>query len=215
MTKDDDLPVLTQILRTGHADPAEAKASRHGERTAHALDPRTVDPAAWPSDPLVIGHEPPRASGDALVPSFDVAPPMSYVDDRGPGIADENRGPPVADLFVLPQDHDAPQALGTAYDEPEFSAEPPTEAPHDVAREDAAAFTARVRDAVLHDLSARIDTELDARVAQAIHVEVENALARLQASLRTHLAEALKDVVGRAVGDEIARLSTQRPIDGA
>ena len=78
------------------------------------------------------------------------------------------------------------------------------------APEDPAVFAARVRDAVLENLSARIDTELDARIAQAIHAEVETALAQLQGSLRAQLSEALKDVVGRAVDEEIARLVAVR-----
>ena len=206
---DDDLPVLTQILRTGHAQPSGQTSPRAQPVTADALDPRTVADAPWLSDPLVIGHEPPREIGDYLAPSFDRAPPVLTAD------AQETDGgataSPAADAFVLPQDHDAPQALGLAYDEPEYAVEPPPEAP----REDPAAFAARVRDAVLENLSARIETELDARVAQAIHAEVETALAQLQASLRTHLADAMKDVVGRAVDEEIARLAAQRSSDSA
>ena len=68
------------------------------------------------------------------------------------------------------------------------------------------AFAARVQEAVLNGMSARIDTELDARIAQAMHTEVETALASLQANLREHLAGAMRDVVRRAVDDELARL---------
>ena len=204
---DDDLPVLTQILRTGNAHPDAVPLPRPQARSADSLDPRTVADAPWPSDPLVIGHEPPRAIEDYLAPSFDVSPPVFPAD------VDDDHQAPVepqpADAFVLSQDHDAPQALGLAFDEPEYAVAPPAES----VRHDSAAFAQQVRDVVLENLSARIDTELDARVAQAIRVEVETALGQLQANLRTQLAEAMKDVVGRAVDEEIARLAAQRSAD--
>ena len=206
---DDDLPVLTQILRTGNADPAAPPAPRLGERTVDALDPRTVADATRPADQLVIGHEPPRESDDYLAPSFHVSPPAFPADE--PDTDHEHRESHAADPFVLSQDHDAPQALGLSFDEPAYSVDAPAAASH----ERTAAFATTVRDAVLDDLSARIETELDARIAQAIHSEVETALAQLQSNLRTHLAEALKDVVGRAVDEEIARLAAERPADSA
>ena len=67
-------------------------------------------------------------------------------------------------------------------------------------------WLARVRESVLDDLSTRIDTELDARIAQAMHAEVETAIAQLQVHLRDHLTLALRDVVARAVDDAIARV---------
>jgi hypothetical protein len=127
---DDDLPVLTQILRTGDAHPSDAP----------------IDRVRGP-----IGNEPHHEIASYQVPPFDL---------------------PVT--------------------------------------EDPAAFAAQVRDAVLENVSGRIDTELDARIAQAIHAEVETALARLQGSLRAQLSEAFKDVVGRAVDEEIARLAAVR-----
>ena len=72
------------------------------------------------------------------------------------------------------------------------------------------AFAVRVREAVLNDLSARIDTELDARIAQTLHAELEAALASLQDNLREQLAEAMRDVVRRAVDEQVARLSAMR-----
>ena len=68
------------------------------------------------------------------------------------------------------------------------------------------AFAVRVREAVLNDLSARIDTELDARIAQTMRAELEAALASLQDNLREQLAEAMRDVVRRAVEEQVARL---------
>lgn len=207
MSDDDDLPVLTQVLRTGRPgaiDPATPVAVR----TPDALDPRTVPEGPWLADQLVIGHAPAHVIESYLGPSFDV-PPATAADDVAQ--TDEARHAQPADVFVLSQDHDAPQVIGVSFDEPEFRTEPVVAA----SPEDPAVFAERVRDAVLDSLAARIDTELDARVAQAIHVEVETALGQLQARLRTAFADALKDVVQRAVDEEIARLAAQRSGDGA
>ena len=76
---------------------------------------------------------------------------------------------------------------------------------------EAEALASRVHDAVLQDLASRIDTELDARIAQALRFELEVALASLQGGLREQLASGLRDVVHRAVQDEISRLQTEGP----
>lgn len=213
---DDDLPVLTQILRTGVADRTDTR-SRARPFAVDALDPRKVADAPWLTDQLDIGHAPTHEIEPYLNPSFDVVLP-AFPDER-PDANEATEEPRPSDAFGLSQDHDAPQALGIAYDEPEYSVDPPADTPAEVQveapREDPTVFAERVRDAVLDTLGTRIDTELDARVAQAIRVEVETALAQLQANLRTHLAEALKDVVGRAVDEEIARLGVLRVTDRA
>jgi hypothetical protein len=69
-----------------------------------------------------------------------------------------------------------------------------------------ATLALRVRNSVLQELSGRIDTELDARIAQTLHAGLETALAQLQTSLRIELGEALRDVVGNAVDEAIRRL---------
>lgn len=76
---------------------------------------------------------------------------------------------------------------------------------------EADALANRVHDAVLQDLAGRIDTELDARIAQALRFELEVALASLQGGLREQLASGLRDVVHRAVKDEISRLHSEGP----
>ena len=64
----------------------------------------------------------------------------------------------------------------------------------DVSLQRLASITSSVRDSVLVALQTRIDTELDARIAQALHREVETAIAQLQDKLRDGLTEALRDV---------------------
>ena len=215
---DDDLPVLTQILRTGtarpvalirgeaHGDRAEAPVeARHDEALDKILDDARDDTAPM-ADELVIGHDP------------HFPHPVTG-----------------ADAFALPQDHvhdhrQDDRARSFTFDEPDFvvtptsSAEPlsplsfdvedavpafdvspiqvaPVVVPEPV--EDPAAVAERIRDAVLRDLSTRIGRELDARIAQALHAEVETALGRMQYNLRNHLADALRDVVERAVADRM------------
>ncbi len=70
-----------------------------------------------------------------------------------------------------------------------------------------------LRESLLRDLSDRIDVELDARIAQALHSELEVALAQLQDRLREQLAKGLRDVVHRAVDQEMARLKDARAHD--
>jgi hypothetical protein len=169
-TDDDDLPVLTQVLRIGSGpmlrriNPAPADGVVDPGATA-------LERVAIP-DQLVIGNEP-RQDAEAEAADL-VAVPM------------------------LPPDA-----------EPERSSVNAPEAV--VPIEDPATLARRVREAVLADLVTRIDTELDARIAQAIHIEVETAVAQLQDKLRVHLTESLRDVVARAVDDEIGRLT--QPVD--
>ncbi len=232
MIEDDDLPVLTQILRTGTSGAATTPAANES--------PIVVEPDPVPhleetlmADQLVIGNEPHRSVEAYLALSFD----ENALDPRAHAPNTLPRPEPHADhghdSFQLPQDHDShgAPASNTAFQEPHYTA---TQAQrHDAAadtgdldasvdphasahsattnassvepKEDPAMFAGQVRDAVLEVLSARIETELDARIAQAIHAEVETALAQLQENLRNHLTAALHDVVGRAVDEEMAR----------
>ena len=203
---DDDLPVLTQILRTGNAHPSDVPIDlEHGPED---FDVQPIGDTLM-ADQLVIGNEPHHEIASYLVPSFDLRPEQP--DARSVEAGGDLQAHPVdhSDSFMLPQDHDGPhrsQTTGSTFNEPALVAP---------AAEDPAVFAAKVRDAVLENLSGRIDTELDARIAQAIHAEVETALAQLQGSLRAQLSDAFKDVVGRAVDEEIARLAAVRSSDSA
>ncbi len=167
------------------------------------------------ADALVIGNEPQQAISAYLDPTDR--------ETAGGGVAAhavtadpsvDKREATVShapDAFLLPQDHDGrATSHPSTLDLPEFDASmppvrggpggttaaPPAEVPAVAAR--------RIRDAVIDDLRARIDTELDARIAQALHVEVESVLAQLQHNLRAHLSDALRDVVAKAVDEAIA-----------
>ena len=214
---DDDLPVLTQVLRTGsgHREPPIPAPV---EPLEEALDVRPVE-ETWMADQLVIGNAPHRIVDDYLMQSFDDAPATVEPHEIHDGSGEHG-----ADSFRLPQDHDvgpAGRAGGGTFGEPHFSdagdsqALDPRSVPAPVVAEDPALLAIRVRDAVLDDLRTRIDTELDARIAQAMHAEVETALAQLQINLRAHLTDALRDVVQRAVDEEVARLVTPARPDGA
>jgi len=134
----------------------------------------------------------------------------------GSEIVADPRQPLAVDAFQLAQDVDAstvPSEL--PIDEPELVPSallehPPPQGldtPIVFASADLDALAVRVRDAVLAGLSTRIDTELDARIAQVMHAELETALAQLQGNLRSHLTDALRDLVARAVDEQIARIS--------
>lgn len=238
MIEDDDIPVLTQILRTGGARDGRGSAAPSSTplaepEVAQDGDVRPAEPASS-GDPLVIGNAPhvdAVAADDASFDDDDDAhdPARYAVTDETPTNARAD------DSFRLPQDHDqaaAAEAHGTRLDEPEirsdasdrptvvavagpyerrvnpFVSEEPRERRHesgDVSLQRLASITSSVRDSVLVALQTRIDTELDARIAQAMHREVETAIAQLQDKLRDGLTHALRDVVARAVDDEMTR----------
>ena len=217
---DDDLPLLTQVLRTG----SRAVPIGHG-----------LDAAGFPStaadlhaehsvpDHLVIGSEPwmepdvASSSPDAAATSRS-SPANDLWIDRAP------------DSFNLPQDHEPHEGSRPADTLGEPDIAPGGSAPYDplefdrrsprlltladLGPADRAALESRLRESVLDDLRARIDPELDARIAQALHAEIEVAVAELQSHLRRHLAEALRDVVARAVEEEMVRMTIERPDNG-
>lgn len=231
MTEDDDIPVLTQILRTGGPrEPGERIAASGVEPIEQAgsreFDVRPLD-ATLMGDALVIGNEP---QGDKTAPHEHAVP---FDDDDAHDLARyATSEEPGGDSFRLPQDHDqvaAADAGSTRFDEPAgdaldrptvvaagpherrvnpFVTEEPRERRQevgDVSLQRLASITSSVRDSVLVALQTRIDTELDARIAQAMHREVETAIAHLQDKLREGLTDALRDVVARAVDDEMTR----------
>lgn len=209
---DDDLPVLTQILRTGTTTAATIDREANGERIDGAV--ATLDEPLL-ADELVIGSDPdgeapaivaetaaaddafddgPNAAALAIdVPDFvEHAPPveptvLSFVD--APAVA---RSEP-ASAFAQPFDGRDIEPLAPA----------PQAIPESSPVEDPATVALRLRDAVLDDLLVRVGPELDARIAQALHAEVETALGRMQHNLRGHLTDALRDVVARAVAEQM------------
>ena len=258
---DDDLPVLTQVLRIGNGRPPRF-AAHHADRAASGIPPdarsaavRAADgESSWPH-PLVIGSdaEPdvdasidgshdPTSRVDAAA-GFDLEHAVHGVDGAAPASADTVADPRRIDLrddvFLrsAPTDvafsgridqpplvvrHDGVHAAGpdnavapnaasvaASRDVPLVFRDPPST----TSAEADATFAMQVRDRVLRELSGRLDTELDARIAQTLHAALESALARLQTDLRIELAEALRDVVGNAVDDAIARLPARSAYD--
>ena len=211
---DDDLPVLTQVLRLGTVRQSAAIERRF------AIDSPDARPPDAPllADPLVIGNEPNQAISAYLAPTGPdkaddaVDAEAAVVDGRDHVAGATTSHAP--DAFVLPQDHEGgTTGHPSALDVPAFDASMPgaAVAMAVIPAEDPAVLARRIRDAVVDDLRTRIDTELDARIAQALHAEVETMLARLQQNLRAHLADALRDVVARAVDEAIAARAERAP----
>jgi hypothetical protein len=218
---DDDLPVLTHVLRTGDGRMPPPLTSPLDD-LYHDFDIHQFDD--MPTPRIVIGNEPEPPADDRALAPFDDALIDAATSDQG--IVADPRQTIGHDAFRLSQDADAlHDSVATAIDEPALLAAhdgatpetPDVDRPLDFATPtiDPVALAVRVRESVFNDLSARIDTELDARIAQTMHAEVETALAQLQRNLRVQLSEALRDVVGRAVDEEIARMnwsaSNRRP----
>ena len=257
MTDDDDLPILTDILRLG--DPSAAKAApptavasaiRPAPVVAESdADPELLDEPLL-ADALVVGAGPAPRLGDGL--DEYLATPRTW-DDAGPpskisaSMAADLAAPPITGTGAPGQAHetastgdrdaldprrsfrlDEPPLLGSPMagaDATEstlpvrVASLPDPAAPETIDKTpsrplsdaDRASIAERVRETVLNDVAMRVDVELDARIAQALHAEIETALGGLQARLREQLADALRDVVGRAVDDALAARVLERP----
>ena len=225
---DDDLPVLTQVLRTGSGAMPPVVLLPD-------LDVRLADDTLH-APPLVIGNEPHQRIETYLMPSTPTAESLDGdVAAQDGAIEPDAVDPPDApQLLPFHEAEEARRAEGaegaegaeaegiatvapaesiaepavalesfTGDDTPEPTVHPPPPAPVI----DLDALHAQVRAAVLDDLVARVDVELEARIAQAIHAEIETALAKLQADLRGHLTDAMRDLVGRAVAEQIVRIA--------
>ncbi len=252
--EDDDLPVLTQVLRIGgvragalpvaepdHApgdfaidgatespldeillpDPLVIGSEPHERREPYVpLTTAMIDASERPDEPMVQTIEPststsPSTTQSLIVPFIepvDLPPPAPAALDQD-ATDDVVNDATEADLEQRGAANDAEDA-DAALRKPVTTVEPATasieeHAPGDEiapAPFDHDAFATRMRESVLNDLSARIDTEFDARIAQTLRAEVEAALANLHANLREQLADAMRDVVRRAVEEEVARL---------
>ena len=122
---DDDIPVLTHVLRTGNArglPPLPPRLGGTPQEPAAAEHPEARPPDPVPADPLVIGNEPrPPSAPGGLVSPFDdddeAHDPARYA------VTDASPEAPRADSFRLPQDHDSTTIAGAAnsrFDEPEI-----------------------------------------------------------------------------------------------
>ena len=181
--EDDDLPLLTDVLRVRAPGMREALDPRRAPPDEAPADPEAAEADACREEPrdeeLVIGTVPEadaksnRAEVEVIPESFDGIAPPEDTEAIAPRHEDESAAA-------------APVAF------------------------DSDAMAASVRDAVLEDLAQRIDTELDARLAQSVTAQLESALAGLQSGLRASLADALSDVVRRAVDEQIMRARTTR-----
>ena len=217
---DDDLPLLTEVLRSGGIADARAGAkadsvsvNTHAESaeeddaTANAAsDHEARDDNGAPQDEeFVIGTMPDE---EAASPSIIFLGMSVQASSSDAALA------PEADASPFEMEEVEEAATESAAVEPTL-ADPasPLAAPLETAPAptsfDADDMAARVRIAVLEKLSQRIDTELDARLAQTVTAQLKTALVGLQAALRESLAATLRDVVRRAVDDEIARLSSR------
>ncbi len=206
--EDDGIPVLTDVIRLGTGPVAPP----------HRANVEALPDDGPPAASLVIGSEAPPADERA----DGVAPPVVVEDvpsTPSEGAADATDAPSVA---ALPSTDVADDAAVDEVREPTSVDRTSTTDPplaDEAALVDAskpppaddAASAARWREAVLDDLAGRIDTELDARLAPAMRTAGGNARAGRQVELREHLGDALRDVVRRAVDDEMARARVPGP----
>ena len=185
------------VFRNGHATANPSGAGAFFDAMPTAADPRRID---LRDNDVFLRTSP---TGTAFSGLFD-EPPLVV---RQADAVDEGAGAVAPAAAEASTDSTASSAM-VSRDVPLTFRQAPSSAPVLDAT-----FALRVRDSVLQQLSGRIDTELDARIAQTLHAELETALAHLQNTLRIELAEALRDVVGHAVDDAIRRLDASSPID--
>ena len=67
-----------------------------------------------------------------------------------------------------------------------------------------------VRETVLKGLQARIDVVLEQRLRETLSILLEQVLAGMTSELKASLRDTMRDVVGRAVAQEISRLRAAR-----
>jgi hypothetical protein len=219
-TDEDDLPVLTHVLRTGDGRmPRSLMSPPDDDSYVDEFGMHHFEEAPLTRQ-IVIGHDPQQPADDldaATVNGEFVPAARSPANDA----RHTHRDP-----FRLSQDLDVGSHghVTEHIDEPPLLAAPDggdsTPVTLDRTLEfpvpsDNAAIAATLRDSIFTDLASRIDVELDARIAQVLRAAIESSLAQLHDSLRVHLSEALRDVVSRAVRDELARIdratSDQKP----
>lgn len=195
--EDDDLPVLTQVLRVGSGAAGTGPLRAPGDAPADAITESSIDEMLR-ADQLVIGTE----LHGGLEPYIPLTTPWSDAGTADGEALSRSPAPALIVPFVEFLD-----ARAHSHGDPEVApgegaaVDPSIPAPLDMD-----ALAVRIRESVLNDLAARIDTEFDARIAQTLRSEVEAALASLQARLREQLADAVRDVVRRAVEDQMAGL---------
>lgn len=203
LDEDDDLPVLTDVLRVRAPALREALDPRRAPRDETLPDPAAVKTDACDNEPhdeeLVIG----TTEADNEVQPHPRRERVAAEPHSEPFDEEDEAFLESFDGVATPEDLNAIEHLN----EEETVTAAAVIAP---AAFDSDAMAARVRDAVLDDLAQRIDTELDARLAQSVTAQLESALAGLQSGLRASLNDALRDVVRRAVDDEIARVRDPR-----
>lgn len=73
------------------------------------------------------------------------------------------------------------------------------------------AVEAQVTEAVLKGLQGRIEGMIDQRLGDTVGLLLQEALGGLSAELKLRLRETLRDVVQRAVAQEISRLRSEKP----
>jgi hypothetical protein len=212
-TDDDDLPVLTHVLRTGDGRmPRSLMTPVDDDSYVDEFGIHHFEEAPLTRQ-IVIGHDPQQPADDLDGATIN----GEFVPTTSVPVADPRHAH--RDPFRLSQDIDAGHGHIEPIDEPhligdahERDAGPVLiDRPIDFAKPiDSALMATRLRDSIITNLASRIDMELDARIAQVLHAEIESALAQLQANLRSHLTEALRDVVAKAVGEELARMN-QKP----
>jgi len=206
MNDDDDLPVLTQVLRSGripHSPPAWPEDSTNliaiGSSTSHAspAPPRTSDmpivgdpmsaslAAAWPDTGALL-------SADTATNTPQVEFASAFPDTISPDL-----NPATTGSHTEPATSAAPAATVTlAESEPQLAI-------------DLDALEDTLRANIIKDLQTRIDSVLTQSITENLEPLLQRNMAALADEVRDSIHATLHDVVRRAVAQEVSRLQAR------
>jgi len=211
MNDDDDLPVLTQVLRSGripHSSPAwpEDSASLIAAAPfAPAASSALWTPAAPPrlSDIPVVG-DPMSASLTSAWPDTGASPATDSMQ-----IEATSDFPDTISPTLIPATAATPATppLPAALVEVEADVEPEAEPEPAI---DLDALENTLRATIIKDLQTRIDSVLTQRITENLEPLLQRNMAALADEVRASIHATLHDVVRRAVAQEVSRLQARR-----
>jgi len=220
MNDDDDLPVLTQVLRSGRIPqraPAWPEDSASLIAAAAAAPPPPSSPWAAPvaatparlSDMPIVG-DPMSASLATAWPDAGAQPATDYsIDSSTDPATDPANTVPQAELtsdFPDTISPDLSQTVASGSPAPATLAEAELDPEPTI---DLDALEDTLRATIIKDLQSRIDSVVTQRITENLEPLLQRNMAALADEIRDSIHATLHDVVRRAVAQEVSRLQAR------
>lgn len=216
MNDDDDLPVLTQVLRRGRI-PQRTPAWPEDSASLIAAAPAAPSPWAAPvaatpprlSDMPIVG-DPMSASLAAAWPDADAQPATDYLIDASTDPATD----PAKTVAQVELTSDFPDTISPDLSKSVASGlpAPATLAEAELDPEptiDLDALEDTLRATIIKDLQSRIDSVVTQRITENLEPLLQRNMAALADEIRDSIHATLHDVVRRAVAQEVSRLQAR------